>query len=639
VQKSLLNQARQHRVLLTMVVSIFVVGFAAGILTTALTKAPASDAARVAARNGDLAPAAGLNADPWLTGSAPPIQSAALPSATEALEARPATAEAVSLPAPLEAPRAVESPRPAVAPLTATAAPQVLPQPAPSTAQSSATEAAQVASALTQPAEPTPSAPQGSATETEKAELPPTQAAEPAPSTAQGSATETARAEPAPTPVAEPAPSAAQSLATEATHAAAPTQVAALASPDHQLDGVSGAKASPEARLDQAALPEQPGSTEQIVVRRGDTLMDILSRAQIDYGEAYAAIESLRSIYDPRRLRAGQALTITAADDASDDPTRRLLGLSFDLNFDHQIRVTRSADGSYDATKADRPQHQETVRLAGSIDDSLYVAAQHAGLPQDVIAKLIKVFSWDVDFQRDLRPGDAFEATFEQARLEDGSDEVRGGDLLYGSLTLSGRQLEAYRFEMPDGAVEYYDRTGKSLRKFLLRTPVDGARISSPFGMRINPILGYSMMHRGVDFAAPIGTPIYAAGDGRIVEEGPKGGYGNYIRIRHNGEYSTAYAHMSRFAKGMSPGRRVHQGDVIGYIGTTGRSTGPHLHYEVLRDGSQINPMSVKQPPNIQLAGADLRRFQDDVTRIDRLRNRLAHDTLVASRVEGAGAN
>ena len=151
--------------------------------------------------------------------------------------------------------------------------------------------------------------------------------------------------------------------------------------------------------------------------------------------------------------------------------------------------------------------------------------------------------------------------------------------------------------------------------------------------MRVNPILGYSMMHRGVDFAAPSGTPIYAAGNGRIVEEGRKGSYGNYIRIRHNGDYSTAYAHMSRFAKGMSAGRRVVQGQVIGYIGTTGRSTGPHLHFEVLKDGSQINPLSVKQVALGQLTGKDLDRFRDEMARIDRMRRGIADGTLVASQV------
>jgi murein DD-endopeptidase MepM/ murein hydrolase activator NlpD len=442
----------------------------------------------------------------------------------------------------------------------------------------------------------------------------------------------------APQPL-RPEPGAAQRAATEAAAPAlpAPTQLAALPTSGQPVDGIaSAAIASEEATLQKASLPERLGSTEQVVLRRGETLMDILIRARIDQAEAYAAVESLRAIYDPRRLRAGQALAITAAHDGeaagADDP-RRLLGLRFDLSFDHQIRVTRSADGSFDATRADRPQRRELVRSAGTIDDSLYLAAERAGVPQNVTAELIKLFSWDVDFQRDLRPGDGFETLYDELSLADGSGEVRGSDLLYAALTLSGNVLGAYRFELESG-VEYFDRNGKSLRKFLLRTPVDGARISSGFGMRMHPILGYSLMHKGVDFAAPIGTPIYAAGDGRVLVAGRNGGYGNYVRIRHNGDYSTAYGHMLRFASGIAPGRRVSQGQVIGYVGTTGRSTGPHLHYEVLRDDAQINPMSVKQAPDTQLAGADLRRFQQEVDRIDRLRARLAHDTLIASRVE-----
>jgi murein DD-endopeptidase MepM/ murein hydrolase activator NlpD len=242
------------------------------------------------------------------------------------------------------------------------------------------------------------------------------------------------------------------------------------------------------------------------------------------------------------------------------------------------------------------------------------------------------MFSWDVDFQRDLRAGDGFETMFEEVSLEDGSGAVRGGDVLYAGLTLSGEILDAYRFEVEDGEVEYFDRTGRSLRKFLMRTPVDGARLSSGFGMRRHPILGYSRMHKGVDFAAPSGTPIYAAGAGRVVSAGRNGGYGNYIRLRHSGEYSTAYAHLSRFAKGIRAGSRIQQGQVIGYVGTTGRSTGPHLHYEILRNDAQINPLSVRQPPNTQLAGADLERFRAEVGRIDQLRAELARgDTQLAS--------
>jgi murein DD-endopeptidase MepM/ murein hydrolase activator NlpD len=431
------------------------------------------------------------------------------------------------------------------------------------------------------------------------------------------------------------APIAPQLSATGALQALSrPAQIATLPLPARRIDGLaSDAEVTQEARLAKASLP---WSTEQIVVRPGDTLMDILIRARIDQAEAHAAIQSLRKIYDPRRLRAGQELAITAADmaagDVGDGARRGLLGFAFDLSFDHQIRVTRSTEGRYDATQVERPQHRQMVRRAGTIDDSLYLAAERVALPQDVTFGLIKLFSWDVDFQRDLRPGDGFEAMFEEVSLEDGSGAIRGGEVLYAGLTLSGDILDAYRFEIEDGEVEYFDRTGRSLRKFLMRTPVDGARLSSGFGMRRHPILGYSRMHKGVDFAAATGTPIYAAGSGRVVSAGRNGGYGNYIRIRHSGEYSTAYAHMSRFANGVRAGARVQQGQVIGYVGTTGRSTGPHLHYEVMRNSAQINPLSVKQPPNTQLADADLERFRAEVGRIDQLRAELARGTQMASR-------
>ncbi|MGH6914217.1 MAG: M23 family metallopeptidase, partial [Geminicoccales bacterium] len=394
-----------------------------------------------------------------------------------------------------------------------------------------------------------------------------------------------------------------------------------------------GTEIAPEARLAKAALPRPAFSVEQVTVQRGDTLIDILSRAGIAAGEAHAAAQSLRRIYDPRRLRAGQELLITAADaDTDDGVSRRLIGLALDLSFDHAIRVTRDADGSYAAAKLERPQQRRTVHRFGAISDSLYLAAQRAELPSNLTAEVIKLFSWDVDFQRDIQPGDRFETLFEEVSLQDALDSVRGEDLLYARLTLSGRDLEAYRFTLPDGSVEYYDRTGKSLRKFLLRTPVDGARLSSRFGMRRHPILGYTRMHQGVDFAAPSGTPIYAAGNGRVVEARRNGGYGNYVEIRHNSEYSTAYAHLSRFAKGMSPGRRVTQGQVIGYVGTTGRSTGPHLHFEVRKHGSQINPLKLKSVAIAQLGGKDLERFKQEMARIDRMRQDMADGTQLASK-------
>ncbi|MEM7024519.1 MAG: peptidoglycan DD-metalloendopeptidase family protein [Pseudomonadota bacterium] len=378
------------------------------------------------------------------------------------------------------------------------------------------------------------------------------------------------------------------------------------------------------------AVPATP-PVEQITVGRGDTLSKILDRAEIDPAQAYAAVESLRDVYDPRRLKVGQELLITAAAADDGETGRRLVSLALDLDFDHQIRVVRDADGHYSAGKHERAQHRELVLRSGTIDDSLFLSADRADVPRGTTVNMIRLFSWDVDFQRDIRAGDGFEMLFEEVSLEDQADAVRGGDLLYAGLSLSGETLDAFRFEPEPGEVEYFDRTGRSLRKFLLRTPIDGARLSSGFGMRKHPILGYSRMHKGVDFAAPTGTPIYAAGSGRVIQAGRKGGYGNYIRVRHSGEYHTAYAHLSRFAKGIGPGKRVRQGQVIGYVGSTGRSTGPHLHYEVLRNDKQVNPLKVKQPPNTKLAGAVLERFHQEVARIDRLRGSLNSDTQIAS--------
>jgi murein DD-endopeptidase MepM/ murein hydrolase activator NlpD len=423
-------------------------------------------------------------------------------------------------------------------------------------------------------------------------------------------------------------------------------RLAAMPSPLAAIEGLGrSAWMTEQARLAKAVLLVEPAG-EQIVVQSGDTLMSILTRAGIGSEEAYAAVSALSDLYDPRRLRAGQELLITAAagGDHKDETTRRLLSLAFDLDFDHEIRVSRDTSGAFSGEKLERPQRRQLVHRAAVIDESLYLSAARAGIPQNLMLELIKLFSWDVDFQRDVHPGDAFEATFEEVSLEGERDIVRrGDDLLHARLTLSGRELDAYRFERPDGSIEYFDRTGRSLRKFLLRTPVDGARVSSRFGLRKHPILGYSRMHKGVDFAAPSGTPIYAAGSGRVAAAGRNGGYGNYIRIKHNGEYATAYAHLSRFAKGVKRGARVDQGQVIGYVGTTGRSTGPHLHYEVLRHDDQINPLKLKHPALAQLGQGELEEFQAEVARIDRLRTKLQNGTQIASRAapapEGQPAN
>ena len=272
---------------------------------------------------------------------------------------------------------------------------------------------------------------------------------------------------------------------------------------------------------------------------------------------------------------------------------------------------------------------------SGEIQDSLYLSAQRRGsVPGDVTDRLIRLFSWDVDFQRDIRRNDRFETLYEEVSRWRMIESQVKGELIYAGLTLT-RQADRRLSVLPRMAAfkTYYDqRTGAALRKFLLRTPIDGARLSSHFGKRRHPVLGYTKMHKGTDFAAPRGTPIYAAGSGRIEKAEPYGGFGNYIRIRHSDTWSTAYAHMHNFAKGIRPGVRVRQGDVIGYVGTTGRSTGNHLHYEVLKNNKQINPMKMKQPPAASLKGDELIAFKRERDRIDAARERLSNGHFIASR-------
>ena len=263
--------------------------------------------------------------------------------------------------------------------------------------------------------------------------------------------------------------------------------------------------------------------------------------------------------------------------------------------------------------------------LWGVIDKSLYLAGEEANLPPSVILTMTKPFGYDIDFQRDIHPGDRFIVLYERGIDPYTNVAVNYTEPLFVQLKVGNRTLSAYRFITDTGADLYFDNHGRDVRKTLLLTPIDGARISSGYGLRRHPILGYNKMHQGVDFAAPRGTPVYAAGDGIIEIAKRYGSYGKYIRVRHHNssDYSTAYAHLHRFAKGIKKGLKVQQGDVIGYVGSTGRSTGPHLHYEVLRHGKQINPRQVKQTAIKSLKNDELVRFRNRKAEIDALIRRL----------------
>jgi len=383
-------------------------------------------------------------------------------------------------------------------------------------------------------------------------------------------------------------------------------------------------------------LPDAP--IEQIIqVQKGDTLMSVLADAGIKLDEAHAAIAALSDVFSPKQLMPGQPikLTLAPADQGSDNedagqPQLQLVSLSLQPSVERNVELTRGTDGVFTAQSTNVPLHRDIARAAGTIQSSLFEAGQSDGVPVEVMTEIIHAFSYDVDFQREIQAGDSYEILYERF-ADDQGHLAKTGNILYASLTLGGRTLALYHYTLPDGRTDWFNPKGNSVKKALLRTPVDGAKITSGFGMRMHPILGYSLMHKGVDFGAPIGTPIYAAGDGVVQTLGPVTGYGNYIRLKHTATYGTAYGHISRFAAGLHVGSRVHQGQVIAYVGMTGRATGPHLHYEVLVNGKQINPQSVKLPTGEKLAGKELKSFLAYAANIDRQRGDLAQNSAVAT--------
>jgi murein DD-endopeptidase MepM/ murein hydrolase activator NlpD len=392
-----------------------------------------------------------------------------------------------------------------------------------------------------------------------------------------------------------------------------------------------------------APLPEPgPSSgllTQTVEVEKGDTLIDLLTRHGIGRTEAVGAITALEEVFAPRELMPGQEITLNFNLSDSmrrDDIEAQLASLSLQPSVERDVLVKRSEDGGFVAEAIDRPLTQHTVLAGATIDSSLFEAGAEAAIPIPVLSEVIKAFSYDVDFQREIQPGDSFQVIYERYEDEDGN-LARTGQVLYAALTQSDATKEIFRFEPKDGAADFFNAKGESIRKALLRTPLDVIRITSTFGLRKHPILGYSRMHKGVDFAGAVGTPIFAAGDGVIAQIGKNRGYGNYIRIKHNTQYATAYGHMSRFAKGLKQGSKVRQGDVIGFVGATGLATGPHLHYEVLVNGAQINPMNVKLAGR-KLDGKELKRFEGLKQQIEAMRQKLGDAVLVAKRPSGCPA-
>ena len=368
-----------------------------------------------------------------------------------------------------------------------------------------------------------------------------------------------------------------------------------------------------------------------MIIRSGDTLSAALTRAGGTREEAEAAIVAFRKVHNPRRLRVGQTLSLAFEQENGSNGAPRLAALALDVAADRDVVVTRGDDGIFLPSVVDRPLDRILQRTVGTIDSNLYDAALAAGMPNQVLMEMVHIFSFDVDFQRDIQPGDRFEVLYE-AVFNRAGEFVENGPILYATLEVGEREVELFRYEPDEGPADHLDARGASVRKALMRTPINGARLSSGYGVRKHPILGYNKKHLGVDFAAPKGTPVYAGGDGAIAMIGRHGNYGKYIRIRHNGTYSTGYAHLNGFAKGMKRGKRVRQGQVIAYVGSTGMSTGPHLHYEVMQGNKRINPMTLKLPSGRKLAGRELALFHEQVQKITILRAEVPAVTQLANR-------
>ncbi|HML29760.1 MAG TPA: peptidoglycan DD-metalloendopeptidase family protein [Hyphomicrobium sp.] len=384
-----------------------------------------------------------------------------------------------------------------------------------------------------------------------------------------------------------------------------------------------------------AEAPEEPtddfegGKVIVVTVGPKDTLAKILAKAGAPEWDVHSMIEAGHSIFPENALVPGQEVRITLVPSLTDpnkmEPARYSV---FSDGHDHLVTVSRSAAGEFVGSST--PPFDEELQHAANGDDdpqsatlyaAIYNAAHTQSVPAETIQKILSVNAYDTDFRRRVRPGDTLEMFFDMK--DDQSPDGPPGELLYTALSSGGTVYKFYRFRSDDGIVDYYDDTGNDSKKFLIRKPVrgDDVRLTSGFGIRFHPLLNTRRMHTGVDWACAIGTPIIAAGNGTIEEEGRKGYYGNYIRIRHANGYQTAYAHMNRFGK-FRVGDKVRQGQIIGYVGSTGLSTGSHVHFEVLVNNRFVDPMSIQVPRERKLEGKDLAEFQKERGRIEELMRR-----------------
>ena len=415
-------------------------------------------------------------------------------------------------------------------------------------------------------------------------------------------------------------------LAPHALTAAAAISVAMIAGRAYQpaqaeeVPAMSSAQmAAMEARAFAAAnAPAGLTAPEAVPVqiRRGETFEQAVRRTGVAPAEASAVAATVANAFDLADLRAGLKFETAIARPRDGRGDARLIGLTMRTGPASQLTVSRSFDGALRLRSLEEKVTHETVVLKGDVERSLSASARELGATASIVRSASRLFATKFDMQRDIRATDEFTMVFDRDVTEAGRT-VNVGDLMYAEL----RGVTFYRFK-PAGAKEpqFFDANGKNLRSAMMRTPLQSfRRVSSNFGFRTHPISSYKKMHQGIDFAAGTGTPVVAPADGVVVEARRWGGYGNWLRIRHNNGLESGYGHLSRYGSGIRAGQRVSQGQIVAYVGSTGASTGPHLHYELWRNGQRINPAGVRTQEGTELAGADLAAFRAEKSRIDRI--------------------
>ena len=357
---------------------------------------------------------------------------------------------------------------------------------------------------------------------------------------------------------------------------------------------------------------------KKVSVAKDQNLNSLLREAGVSQKERFNISQVLRQYINLKQINTDQIFEIII-----DEEKKEVSRLTVNLDNITSIHIFKK-NNIFVANKIEKVLFKKTALGEGIIKSSLFRAAQEQNIEPEVIVDFARIFGFEIDFQRDIRKNDIFQIVYDKY-VDDEGILQKNGDIIYAYMKNKNREIALYRYVDQRGIAGYYLTNGKSIEKALMKTPINGARLSSRFGMRKHPILGYNKMHQGTDFAAPTGTPIMASGSGIIEVAKWNGAYGKYIRIRHNSKYKTAYAHLSGYARGIKSGTKVRQGQTIGYVGSTGRSTGPHLHYEVLVNGKRMNSQRLNLPSGRTLKGEDREKFEITRIKIDVMRSNLVN--------------